>query len=165
MVLGAASNAERDVHMATLLDQGFEELDVPVIRRGPVVASSRLPSLVAGAQAATLALPPSPRPILTLSGLPRPPARGGAPAPVRWGIQVGTFASERAARQAASVAARVAEAGEARVEQVSLRNRPAWRAQLVGLTATEAQSACGGRAKRRSACFVIRPDAGQVASR
>ena len=30
VVLGAASNGERDIHMASLLDQGFEQMDVPV---------------------------------------------------------------------------------------------------------------------------------------
>ena len=32
VVLGAASNPERDVHMAALLNQGFEQLDVPLDR-------------------------------------------------------------------------------------------------------------------------------------
>ena len=32
VVLGAASNGERDIHMASLLDQGFERLDVPASR-------------------------------------------------------------------------------------------------------------------------------------
>ena len=34
VVLGAASNPERDYHMAALLDQSFEQLDVPGGRRG-----------------------------------------------------------------------------------------------------------------------------------
>ncbi len=33
VVLGAGSNPERDAHMAALLDQGFEEMDVPPERR------------------------------------------------------------------------------------------------------------------------------------
>ena len=53
VVLGASSNPERDAHMATLLDQGFEQLDVPPERRTTV--ASRMPSLVGTAHAATLA--------------------------------------------------------------------------------------------------------------
>ena len=52
VVLGAASNPERDAHMAVLLNQGFEQMDVPPERRTTV--ASRLPSLVSTAHAATL---------------------------------------------------------------------------------------------------------------
>ena len=52
VVLGAASNPERDAHMAALLDQGFEQLDVPTERR--TMVASRLPSLVSSAHAASL---------------------------------------------------------------------------------------------------------------
>ncbi len=156
VVLGAASNPERDYHMASLLDQSFEQLDVPAVARGPMVASRRLPSLIATAQAATLTAAAS-RPSA------RPAARTSQPG-AQWAIQVGTFASERAARAAAMMAQRAAD-GDARVEQVSLRGRPAWRAQLTGLSAAEAQSACGGRARSRAACFVVRPASGQIASR
>ena len=55
VVLGASSNPERDAHMATLLDQGFEQLDVPPERRTAV--ANRLPSLVGTAHAASLAAP------------------------------------------------------------------------------------------------------------
>ena len=50
VVLGAASNGERDVHMASLLDHGFEQMDVPVFHK-PVQVASRL-TLVATARAA-----------------------------------------------------------------------------------------------------------------
>ena len=53
VVLGAGSNPERDAHMAMLLDQGFEQMDVPPERRTTV--ASRMPSLVGTAHAATLA--------------------------------------------------------------------------------------------------------------
>ena len=41
VVLGAASNGERDIHMASLLDHGFEQMDVPVFHK-PVQVASRL---------------------------------------------------------------------------------------------------------------------------
>jgi D-alanyl-D-alanine carboxypeptidase len=52
VVLGAQSNPERDAHMASLLDSGFEQLGVPVT---PHAASHfHLPSLMASAEAATV---------------------------------------------------------------------------------------------------------------
>src|ERR1700735_407217 len=50
VVLGAASNGERDIHMASLLDHGFEQLDVPLAPR-TVQTASRL-TLIATAHAA-----------------------------------------------------------------------------------------------------------------
>ncbi len=150
VVLGAGSNPERDAHMAMLLDQGFEQMGVPPERR--TMVASRLPSLVGTAHAATLAVQPA-----------RPAAQARA-MPV-WGIQVGSFGNERAARNAASNARRAADGGEARIEPANQRGRTIWRAQVTGLTAPEAQSACATLARHREACVVLRPDQRQVASR
>lgn len=147
VVLGAASNPERDAHMAVLLDQGFEELDVPPERR--TMVAGRLPSLVSTAHAATLTLQPA-----------RP--RGAAMS--AWAIQVGSFSSERAARDAAVSARRAADGGDVRIEPASQHGRTVWRAQVTGLTASEAQGACAELGRRRSACIVLRLDR-QVASR
>jgi D-alanyl-D-alanine carboxypeptidase len=51
VVLGASSNTERDIHMASLLDTGFENLGVPI---EPRTHHFRLPSLIASAEAAPL---------------------------------------------------------------------------------------------------------------
>jgi D-alanyl-D-alanine carboxypeptidase len=142
VVLGAASNGERDIHMASLLDHGFEQMDVPVIHK-PMQMASRM-TLVSSARAAE-----APR-----------PARAHA---ANWSVQVGTFATEAAARGAATAARREAEAGEVRVEPIRLRGKTIWRAQVVGLTASDAQDACSGH--RKGTCMVIRPEARQVASR
>ena len=144
VVLGAASNPERNAHMAVLLNQGFERMDVPVERRTTV--ASRMPSLVATAHAATLS---------------EAPPRGRVA--TAWGIQVGSFPTEQAARDAAVRARKTADGGEARVEQTMLRGHPTWRAQVIGLTAGEAQSACSTLTRHRAACFVLRPDQRQVA--
>src|SRR5262249_20697692 len=96
VVLGAASNPERDAHMAALLDQGFEQMDVPVERR--TMVASRVPALVSSAHAATVAEQPV-----------RQVGRGRASPTAAWGIQVGSFGSERAARDAAVGALRVAD--------------------------------------------------------
>jgi D-alanyl-D-alanine carboxypeptidase len=149
VVLGAGSNPERDAHMAALLDQGFEQLDVPPERRTAV--ASRIPSLVGTAHAATLAMPA------------RPATQSHTAA--NWTIQVGSFGNERTARKAASNARRTADSGEARIEPVSQRGRTVWRAQVTGLTAAEAQGACTALARHRAACMVLRPDQRQVASR
>jgi D-alanyl-D-alanine carboxypeptidase len=143
VVLGAASNGERDVHMAALLDHGFEQLDVPISRK-PVQTASRI-ALISSARAEVV----------------RPPARGVRAAV--WSIQVGSYATEAAARAAAVAARREAEGGEIRVEPVTVRHKTVWRALVVGLTSSDAQDACSGH--RRGACIIIRPDSRQVASR
>lgn len=142
VVLGAASNGERDIHMASLLDQGFEQLDVPVFRK-PVQLASRM-TLIASAHAAEVTRP----------------LRARA---ANWAVQVGTYSTESAARTTALAARREAEAGEVRVEQVRLRGKTIWRAQVTGLTQLDAQETCSGR--RKNSCIVIKPESGQVASR
>jgi D-alanyl-D-alanine carboxypeptidase len=52
VVLGASSNTERDLHMATLLDTSFGDLGVPVEPKAQ--HHFRLPSLIASAEAAPL---------------------------------------------------------------------------------------------------------------
>jgi D-alanyl-D-alanine carboxypeptidase len=142
VVLGAGSNGERDIHMASLLDQGFEQMDVPIAHKSMQMASRLM--LISTAHAAEVT---------------RPPHVHAA----NWSVQVGTYSSEAAARSAATAARREAEAGEVRVEPIRLRGRTIWRAQVTGLTASDAQDACSSR--RRGACMVIRPEAGQLASR
>jgi D-alanyl-D-alanine carboxypeptidase len=154
VVLGAASNPERDAHMAVLLNQGYEQLDVPAER--PTAVASRLPGLVGSAHAATL----SEQPVRQANHTHMTPSTG------TWGIQVGGFASEKAARDAALNARRAAEGGEARVEPTSQHGKTIWRAQVTGLTASEAQNACSALGRRKAmACMVLRPDQRQVASR
>jgi D-alanyl-D-alanine carboxypeptidase len=143
VVLGAASNPERDIHMASLLNQGFEQLDVPIARK-PVQMASRM-TLISTAHAAE-----APRPATQ--------ARGAV-----WSVLVGSFAAESAARSAAAAARREAEAGEVRVEPVKLRKKTIWRAQVVGLTQSDAQDACSGHHK--GACMIVRPEGRQVAGR
>jgi D-alanyl-D-alanine carboxypeptidase len=156
VVLGAGSNAERDVHMAALLNQGYEEMDVPIDRPATRVASA-LP-LMGVAHAATVE--PAPRPAAR--------SRTAAAAPgghEGWGIQVGVYAKEKAARQAAAAARRLAEDGEPRVEQSSAHGHSTWRAQVTGLTAPEAQGTCAALSRHRTPCLVLRPEAREVASR
>ena len=144
VVLGAASNGERDAHMASLLNRGFAQLDVAV--EHPVTQVASHGTLISSAHAT---------PVETA----RPTARGRS----AWAIQVGSFASERAAREAASTARRIADGGEIRIENASTHHRTAWRAQIVGLTQSEAQDACSTLSRRKMACFIVRPEAHRVA--
>jgi D-alanyl-D-alanine carboxypeptidase len=52
VVMGAASNPERDIHMATLLDNGFTQMGVPITPHAP--RRFHMPSLIASADAAPL---------------------------------------------------------------------------------------------------------------
>src|SRR5580698_5964247 len=95
VVLGAGSNAARDEHMVALLNQGFGEMGVPTGAAATQVAS-RGPSLIASAHAATL------------SETHVAAAKPAAPAAAAWGIQVGSYATEQAAREVAASAHRAA---------------------------------------------------------
>ena len=54
VVMGASSNGERDLHMANLLDDGFEQLGVPVVRHA--APRVRLPVLLASADVNPLSM-------------------------------------------------------------------------------------------------------------
>ena len=73
VVMGASNGYERDTHMATLLDAGFDRMGVPISRQPQ---HWRMPALVAAAAAATLppSTLPNPRGAIRLTG-----ARGSAP--------------------------------------------------------------------------------------
>jgi D-alanyl-D-alanine carboxypeptidase len=147
VVMGAARPAERDQHMEALLNQAFEQMNVPVApsrREG----GSRL-ELIEQAQAATSE---------TAVSRPRLP-------PARWSVSIGAFASESAARATAALARRAADAGEIHVEPVTSHGHTTYRALLTGLTETDARQACAAVAHRRLACTPIRPENGQLASR
>ena len=146
VVMGAARGWERDLHMVALLDQGFEKMDVPVAPR----VAGRMPMLVSAASAAPAAAP-------VVAQRPRPSAR--------WAVQVGAFTTEKAARQAAVTARKIADSGEARVETVTVQRRHSFRAQVTGLTQAEVQEACSLLSRRKIPCLPIRPEGGQIASR
>jgi D-alanyl-D-alanine carboxypeptidase len=151
VVFGAANGNERDVHMAALLDQGYEREDVPIQPRHEPTLSARLPSFISPVQAATLPLPPHNRPTASLQP--------------HWSIQIGGFGSEVFVRRALQTARQSAEAGEPHVEAASVRGHANWRGQLSGLTQAEATNACAALARQKIACAAVRVDSGQIASR
>ncbi|HET6608079.1 MAG TPA: D-alanyl-D-alanine carboxypeptidase family protein [Rhodopila sp.] len=144
VVLGAGSNGERDIHMASLLNAGFEQMDVPIVRKPPVQMASRV-TLVASARAAEV-----------------PRALARATHMANWSVHVGTFPTQAAAHSAALRAEREADAGEIKVEPVRVRGKVVWRASVVGLTQSDASDACSGR---RKSCQMINPRSRVVASR
>jgi D-alanyl-D-alanine carboxypeptidase len=139
VVLGARSPGERDTQMTSLLDNGFQRLDVP-----PVVHAE-------------------PRRLPIGGGAPPRAAAAGVRGANAWSVQVGAFASEAAAHQAAMTARRFAAVGVVHVESVPVRKRISWRAQLVGLRAVEAEGACAALARHKLPCVVLKPDPGQLA--
>lgn len=155
--LGCATNGERDAHMATLLDAAFTQMRVPVNQRPTVTArASRFPSLISSAHAAEPERRAEPR-LRTVMQI-RP---AGLPT---WGVQVGSFSSERAARAAAARAQKAAGGGSAHVKRATVHGRRTWRAQVIGLTSAEASGACHRGAKHRGACVVIRADTRELAA-
>jgi D-alanyl-D-alanine carboxypeptidase len=151
VVLGAAHPGERDLHMAALLDQGFEQLGVPV---APVVQARRETigsrrGLVASAQAATV----------------EPAAIHTRVVAARWTVQLGSFPSEQAARAIAALARRAADGGDIRIDPVTRSGRTSYRAAVVGLSQADARTACAVVARHRGTCTPVRPETGQLASR
>jgi hypothetical protein len=84
---------------------------------------------------------------------------------VRWGVEIGTFPTERAARAAADSAHHFVAAGAVPVVSVALRGRRIWRAEIGGLSQAEARNSCAVLSRHRIACAPLRSEAGQVASR
>ena len=153
VVMGAASNGERDQHMAMLLDAGFNEEGAPAAPR-PVGG------LISVANAAT-----------TFSL--RPTEQGDdserttpGPRVVRdHGIETRPFTAESAARDIALEFARVAPEGQPRVQPVVFGRRTLYHAQLIGLSESEARMACATLGRRGQGCQVIRVGTGPLAQR
>jgi D-alanyl-D-alanine carboxypeptidase len=153
VVLGASTGAERDAHMAVLLNEGFDEMGVAVGRPHPVLVASRsTPSLINSAHAATLT---DAHLVATRADVP----------PAGWGVQVGSYHSEKLAHDAAARAEHAAESGDARVEHVSVRGASLWRAEVTGLTEARAHGACSVLAHSHTPCAPIHTGVKQLASR
>lgn len=142
VVIGAAAPGERDLHMIALLDEAYARLDVPV---ATMQASARSNSFISTAHAATVTA--------------RPRSSG------RWSIQVGAFTTPQAARRAAIEAVHAIDNGEARTEPVTVRGKTSYRAQVTGLSQSEAANACSQFTRRRKPCITLRMDQTQLASR
>jgi hypothetical protein len=105
-------------------------------------------SLIPSAQAATIPRAPAPRSAA-------PAARAGGP----WGVQVGAFASENLARNAAAQAQQRIGAFGTRVavESVSQGRSTLYRARVVGLSSRVAADQACDRVRGSGACMIVAP--------
>jgi D-alanyl-D-alanine carboxypeptidase len=149
VVLGAAKPGERDLHMEALLDQGFEQLNIPPSVTARREGGGTHIGLIASAQAAT----PEPTPART------------RPVEAHWSVWIDGLPSEAKARAAASLARRAADAGEVNVEPVTSHGHVTYRAVLSGLSQADVHQACAAVVRRRLTCTPVRPQNGQFASR
>jgi D-alanyl-D-alanine carboxypeptidase len=149
VVMGTSSNAERDQHMAMLLDNGFNRMNAPTYQFAG--------GFISAANAAT-----------TLSVRSTPPASESVLSPrlVRdRAVQIGSFATEHAASEVARESANLAPGGLPRVQPVSSGRRTVYHAQLLGLSEAEARLVCANRPRHAPACQVFRIGSGQTALR
>jgi D-alanyl-D-alanine carboxypeptidase len=162
VVLGAASNPERDIQMAALLNAGFTEENAPDI--GPDLTArtrlagaraliARLPSLVGTAEAAPLPAHLRHRGPITLAAYAVP----------AWSVQLGSFGSSAAAQREAATAQHAAAGAAVKLVPAGPKRKPVWRVRLTGMTEQQAHAACAAT-RHRAACTLIRPNP-QLASR
>jgi len=150
VILGAPSNVQRDVHMTALLNQGYTSLNVP-IPRPPITLASRV-SFIGTAHAETV-----PRNHAA-------PATHGAAPDKAWAVQVGSFGSQKAARNAAVAAQHIADHGDLKIEGASRKRHRSWRAQLTRMSEAEARRTCLDLKRHHTRCVVLR-DEERLASR
>jgi D-alanyl-D-alanine carboxypeptidase len=161
-VIGGPNPSERDQHMARLLDAGFGTAPGPV-QTAQRAQSPRAPQTAQAAKPA-----PSVRA--------NPPQRAEqtaavqhAPRPGDWGVQVGAFAKQDAARRAAQAAQRVAPRilADATIDiaQGAASGPGKFRARLVGLTQAQARDACRVLDQRDMDCMTVGPLPARQATR
>ncbi len=144
VVMGTASNAERDQNMAMLLDDGFNKENAP---------SSHFPgSLIALANASTTFMLRPSQPVADTGRS----LLGGPRVERDHAVQAGAFPVQRAAWQIAQASARLAPEGLPRVQPVVYGRRTVYEAQLVGLSETEAHGVCSALSRRLPDCQVFR---------
>ncbi|MDN3563507.1 lytic transglycosylase domain-containing protein [Paeniroseomonas aquatica] len=78
--------------------------------------------------------------------------------PGGWAVQVGAFASQNLARDAAATARDAGAAGRVMVQPVAAGRNRLYRARVTGLSQPAAQAVCD-RLRRSGACMVLSPDA------
>jgi D-alanyl-D-alanine carboxypeptidase len=147
VVMGAATNSERDQHMTMLLDDGFNQVNSPASRFGT--------SLINLANAATTySVHPAQPPALPVAASGRSMIE---PKLVRdHAVQAGAFPAQRTALEVARESARLVPEGQPRVQPVVFGRRTLYQAQLVGLSEAEARTVCTALSRRVPACQVFR---------
>jgi D-alanyl-D-alanine carboxypeptidase len=178
VVLGGVTARSRDREMMALLDSAFAQLGVgPVAQRSapmpqPVAAAvpaapTRRATPEAPALARTAARLASHLSPVTKAEAAALPAHHvpGRPVVARWGIQLGAFHAEGAARRVVRSAAGLPEVKGKPVRILASGKQRLYRAQLLDLTSKEAENACAALRKKNLPCSVIPPAQVRLATR
>ena len=156
VVFGGKTSGSRNRHMAKLLDQGFQSVNIarsmpllaPPPRKPAVVAVAYSPEQVQ-APKATAKAPTKSTPAKSTAS-----AKNG-----RWGVQVGAYYKEGPARDAAMQAAeRLPDLlGKAVVMTPTIRGDRGkiYRARLMGIQEATARTACGRLKSASIDCLVV----------
>jgi D-alanyl-D-alanine carboxypeptidase len=167
VVMGTASNSERDQNMAMLLDDGFVKANTPGNRfAGSLIAIANAATTFSmhPAQPVPEPAPPMPAPLLRARPASLPPsavsepsesAASARPAHDR-AVQFGAFPAERSAWTVAEQSARLAPDAQARVRPSVYGRRTIYHAQLVGVSEAEGRMVCANLSRRGPACQVFR---------
>jgi D-alanyl-D-alanine carboxypeptidase len=172
VVFGGNTAAQRDRHMAGLLDKGFASKKAGAVQHAKhTIEGFESEDFVEAA-------PPAEAPVKTALVQPANgkktkavQARAKASAPEEavgdadsssWGVQVGAFGRYATAFQAASEAQRqlVGTVPHGRVAVLSGRanSQTLYRARLVGITESQARAACKALGKTKTACQIVAPE-------
>ena len=154
VVMGAASAGERDQHMASLLDDGFNRAGAPAVAWGEGGRFS-LAGMTRG-----FSLNP-----IRAANAAETGAAGVSRIAHDRAVQVGGFPAERTAWEITQELVRLAPNGQPRVQPILSGGQTSYHAQLFGLTEVEARSLCATLPRRGYPCQAFRMAPGMVAQR
>ena len=168
VVMGGRTGAARDAHMMDILDVGFAQVeDLRVAKAAPIPSRKPMPEVrpqVVVADATTSVVMAEEDATAEGDTAPLPSSTA------LWGVQVGAFGLETAARQAVAsaqdYAPKVLGGAQRMIERAKPDSKPLFRARLVGLSESEARQACTVLKTKKMPCVPVPPEAGvSVASR
>jgi len=177
VVLGGNAPGWRDVHMAQLLDKAFDKRPpVMVAKAEPKQATpiardiKRRPGLPAPEPVIATSVPPPPAPAYTeeldmdeptIADLVSDDAAEAIAASGQWGVQVGAYKQQDNAKRAVDDARRLLgsmlNGAKPAVEETKGRGGSLYQARLVGMSETEARTACREFKKKKVACLAVPP--------
>ncbi len=183
VVFGGRTARSRDIHMASLLDKGFAEIEkshpsvVPLPFGKPLRialgAPHSAPAEIQVASTAPVPLPVKKEPVADMSHIryvSATPTSSITPASLSverlektgWAIQIGAYSLVTTARdqihKATAEARGILDGRQVNIEKAISDGKPFYRAQVLGFDETEARQACSNLAERRFSCFVVAPD-------
>lgn len=160
-VMGGRSAASRDRRMEALLDAAFDSREAPDDDEVEVAAA---PPAKAERSAAKDHKPikftnPERETAMVLR-LPERKPEAGKPAPGKWGVQLGAYSGEAAARNAAEAASKrhASLLGDGRIVVSSSKQgkKAVYRARVMGISEVQARTACR-KLNSDPGCLVLQP--------